>query len=151
MQTQANRSPSFDKQLWFKDVEKSPKLTVHALAVAGVLRTATWGNKVDSLLVSTIAKRAHTSQRSVHRALRDLEAAGLVEVLRRTGKRGGQVSSGFMLHRTDNHALPAGHAGVPKGQPPPPATWALPRCAHVADITSYMRALWCEVLNIAVV
>lgn len=119
MQTQANRSPSFDKQLWFKDVEKSPKLTVHALAVAGVLRTATWGNKVDALLVGTIAKRAHTSPRSVHRALRDLEAAALVEVLRRTGKRGGQVSSGFLLHRTYCHALPEGHTGVPQEQAPP--------------------------------
>ncbi|QOP64804.1 helix-turn-helix DNA binding domain protein [Microbacterium phage DelaGarza] len=75
-------------------------VSAHMVLVYAAL--GTWTNREGAAwpAVPAIAERAKISPSSVKRALRDLEALGLVETMRRGRQDGGQTSNLYRLHTT---------------------------------------------------
>ena len=76
---------------WEQKLAPSAKLTLLALADAADDRGECWPR------LKTIATMSGTSERTVQRALREFEAAGLLEVTRRFTAAGRQTSNGYRL------------------------------------------------------
>ncbi|UVK61379.1 helix-turn-helix DNA binding domain protein [Microbacterium phage Gingerbug] len=84
-------------------------VSAHMILVYAAL--GTWTNREGTAwpAVPSIAQRAKISPSSVKRALRDLEAMGLVETVQRRLQTGGQTSSVYRLHTT----TPLGQSDLP--------------------------------------
>ena len=75
-------------------------VSAHMVLVYAALGTWTDREGTAWPAIPKIAKRAKMSERSARQALRDLEALGLVETLRRAAPNGGQTSNLYRLHTT---------------------------------------------------
>lgn len=95
---------------WMRDVTAAEGLTGDGTAVAFALFTMQRGGKIDAALAQTIGERAHLPLRSAERGIGQLRKAGLIEVVKRYGKKG-RAASGYRLVETGVYA-PTAKAGA---------------------------------------
>ncbi len=82
---------------WHNSVMRTPGLSVHAVAVAAVLLWIQRNGEIEAVRVETLAKHARCSKRSAQTGLAELRRAGLVEPVRRQGRKGHRLANGYRL------------------------------------------------------